>query len=222
VNHSRLFDLSLYVLLDRDFTAGRPLVEVAAAAVRGGATLLQLRDKGNDTRRFYMDAQAVMAWARVAGIPVIINDRVDIALAVDADGVHIGENDLPLFVTRRLLGAGKIIGASAGSVMEAEEASAMGADYLGVGPVYEARSTKPDAGPPAGLDLVRAAAAHTSAPVCGIGGINAGNAAAVIAAGGRGVAVVSAVGMATDIAAAAHALIQAVRSGQEGRADARS
>ena len=211
-----MFDLSLYVLLDRDFTAGRPLVEVAAAAVRGGATLLQLRDKGNDTRRFYVDAQAVMSWARAAGVPVIINDRVDIALAVDADGVHIGENDLPLFVTRRLLGPSKIIGASAGSVMAAEEASAMGADYLGVGPVYEARNTKPDAGPPAGLDLVRTIAARTAVPVCGIGGINADNAAAVMAVGASGIAVISAVGLATDIAGAAHTLITAVRNGQEG------
>ena len=109
------FDLSVYVLLDREFAAGRPLVEVAAAAVRGGATMLQLRDKGDDTRRFYTDAIAVVAWARAAGVPVIVNDRVDIALAVDADGVHVGEDDLPLFVTRRLMGAGKIIGASAGS-----------------------------------------------------------------------------------------------------------
>jgi len=205
----------LYVLLDRDFSAGRPLVEVAAAAVRGGATLLQLRDKGSDARRFYNDAQAVLAWARAAGIPVIINDRVDIALALDADGVHIGENDLPLFVTRRLLGTGKIIGSSAASVMAADEASAMGADYLGIGPVYEARATKPDAGPPTGLDLVRVVAARCGIPVCGIGGINATNAAAVIAAGASGVAVVSAVGMAPDIAGAAQTLIAVVRSGQE-------
>lgn len=216
MNNPKSFDLSLYVLLDREFSGGRPLVEVAAAAVRGGATILQLRDKGDDTRRFYTDAMAVVAWARAASVPVIINDRIDIALAVDADGVHVGEDDLPLFVTRRLLGAKKIIGASAGSILAADEAVAMGADYLGVGPVYEARATKPDAGPPAGLDLVREVAARSRVPICGIGGINATNAAAVIAVGASGVAVISAVGLAEDVENASHTLLQAVQNGREG------
>jgi len=211
-----VFDLSVYVLLDRDFTGGRPLVEVAAAAVRGGATLLQLRDKGDNIRRFYTDAAALVAWTRAAGVPLLINDRVDIALAVDADGVHMGETDLPLLVTRRLIGAGKIVGASAASIEAADEAAAMGADYLGVGPVYEARSTKTDAGPPRGLDLVRQVAARSPVPVCGIGGITVGNAASVMAVGASGIAVISAVGLAPDIEGAARELLDAVRHGLAG------
>lgn len=211
-----VFDLSVYVLLDRDFTGGRPLVEVAAAAVRGGATLLQLRDKGDNIRRFYTDAAALVAWTRAAGVPLIINDRVDIALAVDADGVHVGETDLPLLVTRQLTGAGKIVGASAASIEAADEAAAMGADYLGVGPVYEARGTKADAGPPKGLDLVRRVAARSLLPVCGIGGITAMNAASVMAVGASGIAVISAVGLAPDIEGATRDLLAAVQHGQGG------
>src|SRR5437763_1145351 len=113
-------DLSVYVILDRAFTAGRPLLEVAEAAIRCGATALQLRYTSSDIRRFYADAVALQTLARAMGVPFIINDRVDIALAVDADGVHAGEDDLPVQATRRLVGPGKFVGASAGSVAAAE------------------------------------------------------------------------------------------------------
>src|SRR3954470_7461053 len=95
-------DLSVYVVLDRNFTAGRPLLEVAEAAIKGGATVLQLRDKSSDIQRFFADATALQILARAMGVPFIVNDRVDIALAVDADGVHVGEEDLPVEATRRL------------------------------------------------------------------------------------------------------------------------
>ena len=207
---SNRLDLSVYLLLDRDFTAGRALVAVAQAAIRGGATALQLRDKSSDIHRFYADAQEILAMARAAGVPLIINDRVDIALAVDADGVHVGEDDLPVAATRRLVGPEKFVGASAGSVAAARAAIAAGADHLGVGPVYEARTTKTDAGPPVGLTLVRAIAAFSPIPIVGIGGITAENAGAVIAAGAAGVAVISAIGLAPDIEAATRALAQSV------------
>lgn len=211
---SRPLDLAVYILLDRDFTAGRPLLDVAEAAIRGGATALQLRDKSSDIRRFYADAAALQALARASGIPLIVNDRVDIALAVDADGVHIGEDDLPVAATRRLIGPDAFVGASAGSVAAARAAIAAGADHLGVGPVYEARATKADAGPPTGLTLVREIAAFSPIPIVGIGGITVENADAVIAAGAAGVAVISAVGLAPDVAAATRALKQAVGSRQ--------
>src|SRR6185437_2240578 len=156
---NRPLNLSVYVVLDRDFTAGRPLVAVAEATIRGGATVLQLRDKSSDIHRFYTDAVALQRLARASGVPFIVNDRVDIALAMDADGVHVGEDDLPAEATRRLIGPGKFLGASAGSVEAARAAIAAGADHLGVGPVYEARTTKADAGPPVGLMLVRDIAA---------------------------------------------------------------
>ncbi len=203
-------DLSVYVILDRDFTAGRPLAEIARAAIRGGATVLQLRDKSGDIRRFYADAMELLAIARAAGVPLIINDRVDIALAVDADGVHVGEDDLPVAATRRLVGPDRFVGASAGSVAAARAAIAAGADHLGVGPVYEARATKSDAGPPVGLTLVRDIAALSPLPIVGIGGIGAENAGAVIAAGAADVAVISAIGLAPDVATAARTLAQSV------------
>jgi thiamine-phosphate pyrophosphorylase len=207
---SRPLDLSVYVLLDRDFTAGRSLVVVAEAAIRGGATVLQLRDKSSDIHRFSADAMAIVAIARAAGVPLIINDRVDLALAVDADGVHVGEDDLPVEATRRLVGPDRFVGASAGSVEAARAAIAAGADHLGVGPVYEARGTKTDAGPPVGLTLIRAIAAFSPLPIVGIGGITAENAGAVIAAGAAGVAVISAVGLAPDVEAATRNLAHSV------------
>lgn len=207
---TRPLDLSLYVILDRDFTAGRSLTEVAAATIRGGATVVQLRDKSSDIRRLYADALALRAITQAAGVPLIINDRVDIALAVDADGVHVGEDDVPVEAARRLVGPGRFVGASAGSVAAARAVVEAGADHLGVGPVYEARSTKSDAGPPVGLTLIRDIAAFCPLPVVGIGGITAENAAAVIAAGAAGVAIISAVGLAADVAAATRALAHAV------------
>lgn len=207
---SRPLDLSVYVVLDRDFTAGRALRDVADAAIRGGATVLQLRDKSSDIRRFFADAIELQQLARAAGVPLIINDRVDIALAIDADGVHVGEDDLPVGATRRLVGPGKFIGASAGSVEAARAAIAAGADHLGVGPVYEARATKADAGPPVGLTLIRAVAAFSPLPVVGIGGITSENAAAVIEAGAAGVAIITAVGLAPDVEMATQALAMVV------------
>lgn len=207
---SQPIDLSIYVILDRDFTAGRPLLEVAEATMRWGATVIQLRDKSSDIQRFYRDAVELRQLARAMGRTFIVNDRVDIALAVDADGVHVGEDDLPVEATRRLVGPGKFVGSSAGSIEAARAAIAAGADHLGVGPVYEARSTKADAGPPVGLTLVRDIAAFSPIPVVGIGGITAENARAVIEAGAAGVAVISAIGLAPDVKAATHALSWAV------------
>jgi thiamine-phosphate pyrophosphorylase len=212
---NRPLDLSVYVVLDRDFTAGRPLMAVVEAAIRGGATTLQLRDKSSDIRRFYADAVALQRLARAAGVPFIVNDRVDIALAMDADGVHVGEDDLPVEVTRRLVGPGKFLGASAGSAEAARAAIAAGADHLGVGPLYEARNTKADAGSPVGLTLVRGIAAFSPLPIVGIGGITVENAGAVIAAGAAGVAVISALGLAPDVEAATRNLAQSVGAVRE-------
>ncbi len=208
-------DLAVYVVLDRDFAAGRPLVEIAHAAIRGGATALQLRDKSSDIRRFYADAEELLAIARAAAVPLIINDRVDLALAVDADGVHVGEDDLPVEATRRLVGPEKFVGASAGSGAAARAAIAAGADHLGVGPVYEARATKTDAGPPVGLALIREIASFSPLPIVGIGGITAENAGAIIKAGAAGVAVISAIGLAPDVGAATRSLAQSVRAVRE-------
>jgi thiamine-phosphate pyrophosphorylase len=139
-------------------------------------------------------------------VPFIVNDRIDVALAVDADGVHIGREDLPASVARRIIGPGKILGVSAETAEEAVEAERDGADYLGVGPVFEARGTKADAGVPLGLDLIARIRRGCPLPVVAIGGIHAGNARSVRDAGADAVAVISAVVSADDVAQAARSL----------------
>jgi thiamine-phosphate pyrophosphorylase len=149
---------------------------------------------------------------RAAGALLIVNDRLDVALAAEADGLHVGPDDLPVAVARRLLRPGMILGASAGTVEEAIAAERDGADYLGVGAVYEARGSKADAGAPVGPARVRAIRGAVRIPIVGIGGIKAENATAVIEAGADGVAVITAVVAAPDIAAAAARIVEAVRS----------
>jgi thiamine-phosphate pyrophosphorylase len=201
-------DLRLYVITDATFR-GRTHEEVAEAALRGGATVLQFREKHATTRQLYETARRLRELCRSLAVPFIVNDRVDIALAVDADGVHVGPDDLPVAVVRQLLGPHRIVGASAGNVEEALRAQEEGATYLGVGAVY-ATGTKPDAGAPIGPgglgEIVRA----VRIPVVGIGGITRETVPEVIRAGASGVAVISAVAAAEDMVQAARALRRAV------------
>jgi thiamine-phosphate pyrophosphorylase len=201
--------LVLHVLTDRDWSHGRDLLAVAAAALEGGATVIQLRDKAATTRTLVEEGLALRELTRQHGALLIVNDRVDVALAVDADGAHVGQDDLPAALARRLLGPQRILGVSAGNLAEAEQAIAAGADYLGVGPIYPTRG-KADAGPATGVALLREIAARYSTPLVAIGGINAANAAAVIEAGACGVAVITAVVNAEDVTGAARALHKAV------------
>lgn len=210
---ARPLDLSVYVITDRRLAGDRPLTEVVAAAVRGGATVVQLRDKAATTRELLRMGEELLAVTRPAGVPLIVNDRLDVALALDADGVHLGQEDLPAAVARRLLGPDKILGVSADTVEEALEAQQAGADYLGVGDVFGTRS-KPDAGEAIGLEGLRRVAEAVRIPVVGIGGVTAENAAAVVEAGAAGVAVLSAVMGAPDPEAAARALRTAVEAGR--------
>lgn len=189
-----MIDLSLYLVTDRGLSQGRSTVNVVRAAVRGGVTCVQLREKHCSAREFIAEARAIKALldSLETRIPLIINDRIDLALAVGADGVHLGQSDMPLADARRLAGQSMIIGVSAESVEDAVRAEAEGADYLGVSPVF-ATPTKTDAAPPLGVDGMRSIRAAVRLPLVGIGGIHAGNAAAVIRAGANGVAVVSAI-----------------------------
>ncbi len=216
----RHVDLSIYIISDRSAGRGRAHEEVAAAAIAGGATVVQLREKTLPTRQFLEVAVRMRDVTRRAGLPLIINDRVDVALAVDADGVHVGPGDMTVAVTRRLLGPDRLIGASAGTVAEAVEAEQDGADYLGVGSVF-ATPSKVDAGAPIGTRTVQAIAQAVRIPVVGIGGITPDNAAAVIDAGAAGVAVISAVANADDISAAVRHLVDVVRAAQRGRKEAK-
>jgi thiamine-phosphate pyrophosphorylase len=206
-------DLLLYLCTDRILSKGRPIAEAVEAAIAGGVTMVQIREKEAETRDFYELALAVQAVTRRHKIPLVVNDRVDIALAIGADGLHLGQTDMPLAVARRLVGTGMFIGVSAGTAAEAAAAEKEGADYLGVGAVYPTGS-KADAGDAIGLGRVREIRAAVKLPFVAIGGIGAANAAQVLAAGADGVAVISAILSQPDIRAAAEKL-KAVITGRQ-------
>jgi thiamine-phosphate diphosphorylase len=172
----------------------------------GGADVLQLRDKEAPGGLLYRVALQLRRITREAKVPFIVNDRLDIALAADADGVHVGQADLPASVVREIMGPGKILGVSVDTVEDAMQAEKDGADYLGVGPVFEARETKPDAGLPLGVDRITRIRRQCRLPIVAIGGINAENALMVREAGADAAAVISAIVAADDIAHAARRL----------------
>lgn len=198
-------DWSLYVITDRRAAAGRPMLELVQAALRGGATVVQLRMKEGPTRAMVELGQALHELTRAAGVPLIVNDRLDVALAIDAEGVHLGQDDLPAHLARPLLGPNRLLGVSVENVEQAQRALRDGADYLGVGDLFGTPS-KPDAGTPIGLDMLRAIVQAVPLPVVGIGGVTVENAGAVIDAGAVGVAVISAVFGASDPEQAARRL----------------
>ena len=196
----------LYVITDPKASRGRPDLQVAEAAIAGGADVLQLRDKEASSGRLYEVALRLRKLTRDAGIPFIVNDRLDIALAAGADGVHVGQTDLPVSVVRKIVGPAGILGVSVVTVEEAVLAERDGADYLGIGPVFEARGTKPDAGLPLGVECIARIRRRCGLPIVAIGGINAENARTVREAGADAVAVISAVVSADDMAHAARRL----------------
>lgn len=204
--------LTLHVLTDRGLSLGRDTLTVAAAALDGGATVIQLRDKTASTCLLIEEAVALRALTRERGALLIVNDRIDVALAVDADGAHVGQDDMPAALARQLLGPERILGVSAGNLEEAAEAVLAGADYLGVGPIY-ATASKADAGQPQGTELLSQLAARHSLPLIAIGGISTRNTSEVIRAGATGIAVISAVVSAPDITAATRELQQIVLAG---------
>jgi len=199
-------DPSIYricLVTDRDLARGRPLVEVVAAAVQGGVTMVQLREKTATTREFLEEARALKALLAPLGVPLVINDRVDIALAVDADGVHVGQKDMPVDQVRALAGD-RIVGLSITNATQMRGADTRLCDYLGVGPLY-LQQTKADASTPLGVEGFRALRAMTDKPVMAIGGLKADNSAPVLAAGADGLAVVSGIVCADDPRAASQA-----------------
>ena len=190
----------LYAIVD-PLDTGRDPAALAAALLRGGARILQLRWPGASARELLAAALAIRPLARAAGALFLVNDRPDVARAAEADGVHLGQDDLPVAAARRVLGAGRLIGVSTHDPGQARAAEAAGADYLGVGPVY-ATATKPDALAPRGLALVSAVRAAVRCPLVAIGGITPETAAAVRAAGADAVAMIGALVRAPDPEAA--------------------
>ena len=202
-------DPTLYVILDRAASRGRDLEEVLEGAIAGGCRMVQLREKTWPSGRLLPLAERLRERCRHAGVTFIVNDRLDLALAVDADGVHLGQDDLPPRAARPLLRRPMQLGLSTHSVAQAREAQVNGADYVAVGSVFPT-ATKPDfelVGP----ELVRNARPHVQVPLVGIGGITPDNVAEVIRAGADGVAVISAVCAADDPAAATRRFLRAIR-----------
>lgn len=198
--------LRLYLVADRGYAAGRRLRPIVEAAVRAGVTLVQIRDKGDDARAFLSEALELRGALAGSGVPLLVNDRIDIARAIGADGVHLGQCDLPPPVARAQLGPDAIVGLSIENRGQVGDGTFDGVDYLGVGPVF-ATTTKSDAARPIGLDGLAAIRAATRLPMVGIGGIGAANATAVRALGVEGICVVSAILGAADPAQAARALL---------------
>ena len=195
----------LYLITDEQIGHGLSHAELARRAVAGGADTIQLRDKRLSGRDLLIVASAIREVTRDAGALFIVNDRLDVALAAGADGVHLGESDLPIEHARRIAPPGFIIGASVGSVTTAVRAGAAGADYVALSPTFSTAS-KDDAGPGHGLAMLSAIRSAVSLPLVAIGGITPGNVADVIAAGADGIAVISAVVGEDDVTAAARDL----------------
>jgi thiamine-phosphate pyrophosphorylase len=203
-------DLRLYAIVDPEHAGGRPLPDLAKLVAAGGATLVQLRDKVSDTRAMIDTARAVKAALAPFGVPLLVNDRVDVALAAGADGVHVGQTDMAPADARRLLGPKAIIGLSINTEALAEAAPIELLDYVGIGGVY-ATISKQQKKPPIGVDGLRRIVGvfqrrKPNFPSCAIAGINAANAGATIAAGTDGVSVISALSLASDPTVAAKTL----------------
>ncbi|MDP3723342.1 MAG: thiamine phosphate synthase [Candidatus Omnitrophota bacterium] len=194
----------LYVIIDGAVVGRRDPAEVAAAAIRGGADVIQLRDKAASTRQVLECAQQLLTVTRAGGVPLLINDRVDVAVAAGADGVHVGQDDLPVWAVRRLLGPERIVGKSTHSLEQALAAEQEGVDYLALGPLYPT-PTKPDS-PAVGLSLLGRVRAGVTKPLVAIGGIDETTVSEVLGAGAACVAVVRAVCAAADPQAAAQHL----------------
>ncbi len=187
----------LYLVTDRDLCGTRPLEEVVLLSVRGGAACVQIREKNLSTRAFIEEALRIKEILAPFGVPLIINDRVDVALAVRADGVHVGQDDMPYETARRLMGPGALIGLSVETWEDVERSEGLDVDYLGVSPVFET-PTKTDTKGSWGIEGIERIRAFSRHPLVAIGGMNPSNAGAAVRAGADAVAVVSAVCAAPD------------------------
>ncbi|MEW6529636.1 MAG: thiamine phosphate synthase [Thermodesulfobacteriota bacterium] len=206
----------VYLVTDRGLSRGRSTLEIVEAAVNGGVSVVQLREKKLETREFYEEGMRIIDFLRSRGVPLIVNDRLDIAQALDADGVHLGRDDMPLPIARKILGPDKIIGISINTPDHISEEAVRLADYLAVSPVFFT-GTKEDITTPWELEGVKSARSLTHLPLVGIGGINRDNAADVVMAGIDCVAVVSAIVSADNPEEATRDLKDRVQSAKRAR-----
>jgi thiamine-phosphate pyrophosphorylase len=204
-----LVDFSLYLITDRMQTAGRMLPAVVADALRGGLRAVQLREKDLTGCDLFELASELRTITRECGAKLLINDRIDIALAVGADGVHLGKAGIPVAVARRILGSDQLIGYSAHGVAEAQQAECDGADFVTFGPVY-ATPSKAIYGEPLGLELLSEVAQNLTIPVFALGGVKKTTVQELMAVGARGIALISAVIAAQDPAAETESLLRII------------
>lgn len=208
------FDLSLYLVTDRTLSLGRSLEDVVEEAVKGGVTMVQLREKDCSSADFYELAINLKKLLAPYKVPLIINDRLDIALASDAEGLHIGQSDLPYSVARKLMGSDKIIGLSVENIEDVIEANNLDVDYIGISPVFDT-NTKSDTAKALGLSGVKEISKLSIHPSVGIGGINQSNVKDIITAGADGISVVSAIMSADDPKASAETLIKIIKQSKK-------
>lgn len=206
----------VYLVTDRGFSKGRSTLEIVEQAVCGGVSVVQLREKDLSTKAFYEEGLRIRDFLRARRVPLIINDRLDIALALDADGVHVGQDDMPLAVARGILGPGRIIGLSVNEPGHINPETAALADYFAISPVFET-PTKTDTTEPWGLSGLRRARSETDLPLVAIGSIKLDNAREVVEAGADCVAVVTAITLATNPEEATRQLVGEVRLGKQSR-----
>jgi len=207
-------EFRLYAITGENFHPGRELAEVMEQAILGGADIIQFRDKHSGKQELLRKAKVLRELTRRYGVPFIVNDHVELALEVDADGIHLGQGDLKLSEARRIVGS-KIIGISTHAIEEALAAQEEGADYIGAGPVY-ATQTKLDVVAPVGLDYIREVSRRISIPFVAIGGIKLGNADEVIDAGATRLCAISEIVGSADPAGACRAFIDKLE--RKGRA----
>ncbi|MDY6793475.1 MAG: thiamine phosphate synthase [Thermodesulfobacteriota bacterium] len=203
-------DYSLYLVTDRGLSRGRSTLEIVKAGVAGGVTCVQLREKNCSTLEYIHEALSIKQYLKKHNIPLIINDRVDVAQAIGADGVHLGQTDMPLTMARDILQGSMIIGISAESVEDAILAEKGSADYIGVSPIFST-PTKTDTAPPLGLEGLKEISLAVKIPKVAIGGLNRKNAGQVIINGASGIAVVSAIVSAADPRKAAEELSDIIK-----------
>lgn len=207
-------NLELYVIIDKRMIKRKSSIRVAREAITGGATAIQLREKEMESRDLCHLASSLKKVAKKKKALFIVNDRIDIAQAVDADGVHLGQEDLPIKIARKLLGRNKIIGATVRNLSQALKAQREGADYVSLGPIFSTK-TKKDLPPPRGLKVIAQIKEKIKIPLIAIGGINRHNVAKVMRAGADGVAVVSVVVGARNVQKATQELLRRIKKAKQ-------
>ncbi|MDF2668799.1 MAG: thiE [Paenibacillus sp.] len=202
-------EFKLYVITGEMFHPGRPMLEVMEQAMIGGADIIQLRDKSSSKREVLLKARGLRELTRRYGVTFIVNDHIDVALAVDADGIHLGQDDLPIAEARRIVGPDKWIGISTHAIGEARQAELEGADYIGVGPVFETKS-KVDVVAPVSTEYVRQVAAEVSIPFVAIGGIKLHNVDQVLESGATRICAISEIVGSEDVAGTCRAFLERI------------